>query len=86
VSKKLNWLFQATNIQVMIWAVLAICILPSRSHFLYDEAYYYHYALNLARDHIFTSLGVSISGTSPAVFTPGGGPVGNPFSSVFDFY
>ncbi len=58
---------------MLLWAILAALILPTRSHFLYDEAYFYHEAFSIIRDGIGDPFGPFISGTNPIAFTPGGG-------------
>jgi hypothetical protein len=60
-------------IQIVLWTALALWVLPSRGHFLYDEAYFYHQAIEVARHGVLPVHGPPISGSAPVAFTPGGG-------------
>ena len=59
-------------IQIAAWTLLALRVLPSHGHFLYDEAYFYHQAIALAGHPTLPAYGPPISGTDPTAFTPGG--------------
>ncbi len=59
-------------LQLAIWTSLALWVVPSHAHFLYDEAYFYHQAIQVARHAAFPVYGPPISGTMPTAFTPGG--------------
>jgi len=59
-------------LQLAIWTTLALWVVPARAHFLYDEAYFYHQAVEVARHGAFPVYGPPVSGTTPTAFTPGG--------------
>ena len=61
------------HLQIIAWVLLAWWLLPGNSHFLYDEAYFFHQAHCTGRLEKFPRLGPYISGSSPTAFTPGGG-------------
>jgi hypothetical protein len=69
-----QWNVTLSNfLQVLVWTLLAILILPQSSHFLYDEAYFYNQSMDVASRHLFAPYGPFISGTHPTALTPGGG-------------
>ena len=55
------------------WTLLALWRLPTHGHFLYDEAFFWQRALAVVRSHLPAGYGPYVSGTSPMLFTPGGG-------------
>jgi dolichol-phosphate mannosyltransferase len=59
-------------LQICIWTILALSILPTNGHFLYDEAFFYNEAMRTAKGEIFPVLGPYISGSTPQAYTPGG--------------
>ncbi len=66
IASRLNLL------QLAIWTIVALWVVPGRAHFLYDEAYFYHRAIEVARHAVFPVYGPPISATTPTAFTPGG--------------
>ncbi|HKD43476.1 MAG TPA: hypothetical protein VKB87_24560 [Myxococcaceae bacterium] len=58
--------------QVAVWTAIAMAVLPGRGHFTYDQAYFYELSVRVAETLRPPAYGPFISGTSPAVMTPGG--------------
>lgn len=81
ISRKINikWVesdsvvSRVNLIQIGIWTVLALFILPSASYFLYDEAFFWNEAYRVFHELYFPVYGPFVSETVPKVFTPGGG-------------
>lgn len=72
MHKILKYVTYINVFQCLAWLGLALFILPAKGHFLYDEAYFYNEASEIARLFLIPHFSVSISGSSPLTFTPGG--------------
>ena len=65
MHKILKYVTYINVFQCLAWLGLALFILPAKGHFLYDEAYFYNEASEIARNFLIPHFSVSISGSSP---------------------